>query len=147
MRVVNKAGGGEALASLDNGNIEVYTGDVSELRAHLKSGKFRVLAVLSSKRLDGALSDLPTAKEQGIDVEWASFRGFYMGKHVSDQAYNFYASAFNKAYSSGSFALIRADKGLSEFSLSGQAYHDYVLSQISQLQALVNSAGLLAPAR
>lgn len=147
MRYVSFDGGGEALASLDNGNIEVYTGDVSELRAHLRSGKFRVLAVLSAHRLEGALADWPTAKEQGIDVEWASFRGFYMGKRVSNEAYNFYVNAFNAAYKSNSFALIRADKGLSEFSLSGQAYHDYVLAQISRLRDVVSSAGLVAPAR
>ncbi|MDP4609120.1 MAG: tripartite tricarboxylate transporter substrate-binding protein [Burkholderiaceae bacterium] len=145
MRYVSFDGGGEALASLDNGNIEVYTGDVSELRAHLRSGKFRVLAVLSEARLDGALADLPTAKEQGVDVTWASFRGFYMGKHVDPQAYRFYVNAFNSAYASSQFALLRADKGLSEFSLSGQAYHDYVLAQIKQLRDLVRQAGLLTP--
>jgi putative tricarboxylic transport membrane protein len=145
MRYVSFDGGGEALASLDNGNIEVYTGDVSELRAHLRSGKFRVLAVLSEARLDGALADLPTAKEQGVDVTWASFRGFYMGKHVDPQAYRFYVNAFNNAYASSQFALLRADKGLSEFSLSGQAYHDYVLAQIKQLRDLVRQAGLLTP--
>lgn len=147
MRYVSFDGGGEALASLDNSNIEVYTGDVSELRAHIRSGKFRVLAVLSKQRLDGAWSDWPTAKEQGVDIEWASFRGFYMGEDVSDAAYNFYANAFQKAYSSSAFAQIRADIGLSEFSLSGQAYHDYVQQQIKQLRDLVVDAGVLAPTR
>lgn len=147
MRYVAFDGGGEALASLENGNIEVYTGDVSELRAHIRSGKFRVLAVLSKQRLEGSWSDWPTAKEQGINVEWASFRGFYMGKNVSDSAYNFYANAFQRAYETNAFALIRTDKGLSDFSLSGKAYHDYVQSQIKQLRDLVNDAGVIPPAR
>ena len=144
MRYVSFDGGGEALASLENGNIEVYTGDISELRAHLRSDKFKVLAVLSDVRLDGLLSGFPTAKEQGVDVSWSSFRGFYMGKNVSAQAYDFYANAFKIAYGSGQFALIRTDKGLSEFSISGQAYHDYVLKQIEYLRELVRQAGLLA---
>lgn len=143
MRYVAFDGGGEAISNLIGGNIEVYTGDISELRAHVNSGKMRVLAVLSDQRLPAPFQHVPTAKEQGFDVNWTLFRGFYMGKNVSEADYQFYAEAFAKAYQTPEFARIREEHGLYEFSLSGQAFHAHVKGQVKVLRELVNAAGLL----
>ncbi|MFZ2219161.1 MAG: tripartite tricarboxylate transporter substrate-binding protein [Rhodoferax sp.] len=143
MRYVAFDGGGEAISNLISGNIDVYTGDISELRAHVNAGKMRVLAVLADKRLPAPFQNVPTAKEQGVDVNWTLFRGFYMGKNVSDADYQFYADAFAAAYKTPEFARIREEHGLYEFSLSGQAFHDHVKRQVTVLRELVNSAGLL----
>ena len=143
MRYVAFDGGGESISNLINGNIDVYTGDISELRAHVNAGKMRVLAVLSDKRLPAPFQNVPTAKEQGVDVNWTLFRGFYMGKNVSDAEYQFYADAFTKAYKTPEFARIREEHGLYEFSLSGKAFHDHVKRQIKVLRELVNAAGLV----
>ncbi len=143
MRYVAFDGGGEAISNLINGNIDVYTGDISELRAHVNAGKMRVLAVLADKRLPAPFQNVPTAKEQGVDVNWTLFRGYYMGKNVSDAEYQFYADAFAKAYKTPEFARIREEHGLYEFSLSGQAFHDHVKRQVMALRELVKSADLM----
>jgi putative tricarboxylic transport membrane protein len=143
MRYVAFDGGGEAISNLISGNIEVYTGDISELRAHVNGKKLRVLAVLADKRLPAPFQNVPTAKEQGFDVNWTLFRGFYMGKNVSDDNYQFYAEAFAKAYKTPEFVRIREEHGLYEFSLSGPAYDAYVKRQVKVLRELVTSAGLV----
>jgi putative tricarboxylic transport membrane protein len=143
MRYVAFDGGGESISNLINGNIDVYTGDISELRAHVNAGKMRVLAVLADKRLPAPFQNVPTAKEQGVDVNWTLFRGFYMGKNVSDADYQFYADAFAAAYKTPEFARIREEHGLYEFSLSGQAFHNHVKRQVKVLRELVTSAGLV----
>jgi putative tricarboxylic transport membrane protein len=143
MRYVAFDGGGEAISNLIGGNIEVYTGDISELRAHVNGGKLRVLAVLADKRLPTPFQQVPTAKEQGYDVNWTLFRGFYMGKNVTDADYQFYVDAFSKAYKTPEFARIREEHGLYDFSLSGAAYQEYVRRQVTVLRALVDSAGLV----
>jgi putative tricarboxylic transport membrane protein len=143
MRYVAFDGGGEAISNLISGNIDVYTGDISELRAHVNAGKMRVLAVLADKRLPSPFQNVPTAKEQGFDVNWTLFRGYYMGKNVSDAEYQFYADAFAAAYKTPEFARIREEHGLYEFSLSGQAFHEHVKRQIKVLRDLVIAAGLV----
>jgi putative tricarboxylic transport membrane protein len=143
MRYVAFDGGGEAISNLLSGNIEVYTGDISELRAHVRGGKLRVLAVLADQRLPVPFEQVPTAKEQGFDVSWTLFRGFYMGKNVSEADYQFYAHAFAQAYKTAEFARIREERGLYEFSMSGQAFHEHVKRQIKVLRSLVDAAGLL----
>ncbi len=143
MRYVAFDGGGEAIANLLSDNIEVYTGDISELRAHVRSGKLRILAVLADQRLPAPFQQVPTAKEQGFNVSWPLFRGFYMGKNVSEADYKFYAKAFAQVQKTAEFARIREEQGLYEFSLTGQAYHDLVKIEIKALRAAVVAAGLL----
>ncbi|WP_240493051.1 Bug family tripartite tricarboxylate transporter substrate binding protein [Kushneria phosphatilytica] len=70
LRYVAFEGGGESLAALLGNHIQVFTGDLSEIESQLKGGKVRVLAALSDERQGGAFADIPTAKEQGYDVEW-----------------------------------------------------------------------------
>ena len=59
--------------------------DASEVAEKIAAGsQLRVLAVLADKRLPGQLANVPTAKEQGFDIEWPIIRGFYVGPKVSD---------------------------------------------------------------
>ena len=61
----------------------------------IKAGaKIRVLAVMADKRLPGSLAAVPTAKEQGFDIEWPIIRGFYLGPKVSDADYKVWADTF-----------------------------------------------------
>ena len=43
-----------------------------------------VLAVLSEERLPGKFSDIPTAREQGIDAIGPNWRGFYMPADIQE---------------------------------------------------------------
>src|SRR5690606_9046474 len=56
MRYVAFEGGGEAMTALMGGHVQVYSGDASEVAAHLKGGRVRVLAVLAPERLPGELA-------------------------------------------------------------------------------------------
>ena len=105
-------------------------------------GAFRILMVLADKRLPGVFRHIPTAKESGVNVTWASFRGFYMGRDVSPKAYQFYVDAFKQAHQSTASRKIRDEKGLFEFSLSGDAFHAHVREQVTRLKLLVEDAGL-----
>ncbi|GAA0486463.1 C4-dicarboxylate ABC transporter substrate-binding protein [Paractinoplanes deccanensis] len=71
---VAHSGGGEALATLLSGRATAGVSGVSELAAQIEAGTVRPLAVSSATRLP-ALPDVPTLKEQGVDVELANWRG------------------------------------------------------------------------
>jgi putative tricarboxylic transport membrane protein len=89
MRYVPYEGGGQAMAALLGGHIQVFPGDASEVKGQLAAGEVRVLATLSPTRLPAPFDVVPTAKEQGLDVEWAIVRGLYMAPGASDEAYAF----------------------------------------------------------
>ncbi|MEO6715001.1 MAG: tripartite tricarboxylate transporter substrate-binding protein, partial [Mycobacteriales bacterium] len=112
MRFVAFEGGGEALTALQGGHVQVYSGDASEADQQILAGaKIRVLAVMADKRLEGHLSKVPTAKEQGYDIEWPIIRGFYLGPKVSDADFKVWVDAFNKMMATPAYAKLRAERG------------------------------------
>src|SRR3546814_4296025 len=88
-------------------------GDAAEACTMLEGGApIRVLAVLNNERLPGKLSSVPTAKEQGFDIDWPIIRGFYVGPKVSDEQYNWWVQAFKNTQASPEFADLQKKQGL-----------------------------------
>ncbi|WP_240476510.1 Bug family tripartite tricarboxylate transporter substrate binding protein [Marinobacterium rhizophilum] len=143
MRYVAYEGGGEALAALMGGHIQVYPGDAGEMQGQLEAGKVRVLAVMSPERLEGEFANIPTALEQGIDAQWTILRGFYLGPKVSDEAYQYWADQFSKAYESEAFMATVADKGLMPFKMQGAELDSYVRERVGYMRNLAREAGLI----
>ncbi|ROT95788.1 tripartite tricarboxylate transporter substrate binding protein [Marinobacter sp. R17] len=142
LRYVAFEGGGESLAALLGNHIEVFTGDLSELRPHLEGGKIRVLAALSEERVGGPYADIPTAAEQGYDVEWPIWRGYYMGPDVSDKAYNTWETRLEKLADNEQFAKLREARGLFPMARFGDDFDSYVKKQVAQFKQLAKEVGL-----
>lgn len=143
MRYVAFDGGGDAIAALLGGSIEVYMGDVGEMVPHIDAGQMRLLAVMSPERLDAPFAEIPTAMEQGYDVEWTIMRGFYMGGDVSDEDYQKWVDAFEAAYASEEFATVQAEKGLLPINLAGDALTERVNADVELLTEIATEAGLV----
>ncbi|OHY97838.1 tripartite tricarboxylate transporter substrate-binding protein, partial [Salinicola sp. MIT1003] len=90
--------GGEAMTQVIGGHVDAFTGDITETQGFLESGDLRVLAVLSDERLPGDLSNIPTAKEQGIDAVGPNWRGFYMPADIDEDAKQYWVDAVDKLY-------------------------------------------------
>ncbi|MEC9482481.1 MAG: tripartite tricarboxylate transporter substrate-binding protein [Halomonas sp.] len=142
LRYVAFEGGGESLAALLGDHIQVFTGDMSELRPHLESGKIRVLASLSEERLGGPYTEIPTAAEQGYDVQWPIWRGYYMGPDVSDEAYQAWVEKLKTLSEKEKFAELREARGLFPMSRFGDDFDSYVKGQVAQFKQLADEVGL-----
>ncbi len=69
------AGGADAVTALAGGHVMLGAGHPSEVAPHIKAGRFKPLAIALPER-DPSLPDIPTLKEQGINVStWGSVKG------------------------------------------------------------------------
>ncbi|HBM60028.1 MAG TPA: tricarboxylic transporter [Citreicella sp.] len=143
MRYVAFDGGGDAIAALLGGSIEVYTGDVGEMVPYLDSGDLRVLGVLAPERLDAPFNEIPTAKEQGFDVEWTILRGFYMGGQTSDEDYQKWVDAFTAAYATEDFTKVQQERGLLPLNMAGAELDAAIAKSIETLREISIEAGLI----
>ncbi len=144
MRFVAFEGGGEALAALRGGHIQAYMGDAAEALSLMDGGApIRVLAVYNNERLPGRLADVPTAAEQGYDIEWPIIRGFYMGPKVSDEDFAWWKQAFDTTLASPEFAKLQQQQGLFPFNLTGDDLDAYVKERVKQYAELADSFGLI----
>ncbi|RJP67131.1 MAG: tripartite tricarboxylate transporter substrate binding protein [Comamonadaceae bacterium] len=149
MRYVAFEGGGEALTALQGGHIHVFTGDAAEAGQQIKAGaKVRILAVMNDKRLTGDMASIPTAAEQGYDVEWPIVRGFYLGPKVSDADYKIWADTFTKLMATPAYDKLRNERGLFPMALTGAPLDTYVKKQVADYRKLAEEFGLnVVPAK
>ncbi|MDP3833570.1 MAG: tripartite tricarboxylate transporter substrate-binding protein [Hydrogenophaga sp.] len=149
MRYVAFEGGGEALTALQGGHIHVFTGDAAEAGQQIKAGaKVRILAVMNDKRLAGDMASIPTAAEQGYDVEWPIVRGFYLGPKVSDADYKIWADTFTKLMATPAYDKLRNERGLFPMALTGAPLDTYVKKQVADYRKLAEEFGLnVVPAK
>ena len=139
MRFVAFEGGGEAITALQGGHVQVYSGDASEAAEQIKAGaKIRVLAVLSDKRLDGSLAEVPTMKELGFDVQWPIIRGFFMGPKVSDADFKVWSDTFAKMMATPEYDKLRAERGLFKFALTGKELDAFIKDRMVAYRQLAS---------
>lgn len=142
MRYVALEGGGAVLTALEGGHVKVGSGDAAEMVKHHVAGKVRILAVMAPERLPGELAGVPTAKEQGYDIDWPVWRGYYVGKDVSDEDYNWWVDAFKKTTATPEFAKEREARGLFDFTLLGKDFEDRVKADVARFKILAKEAGM-----
>jgi putative tricarboxylic transport membrane protein len=143
MRYVSFEGGGEAATALLGGHIDVFTGDFGEMKSHMGDGRFRILAILSSERIGPPFHDIPTAIEQGYDVTWRVIRGFYVGRDVASDSYEFWVDAFQRAFSSSRFITLQRELGLIPLNRAGATVQDEIADEVMEMRRLALEFGLV----
>lgn len=136
-------GGGEAVTQLLAGSVQAFTGDASEAKGFVDSGDIRVIAVLAPERLEGDFASFPTAKEQGIDVVGANWRGFYAPGGMSDDAYNYWVESVGKVYDSAEWKEVMAQNGLAPLNLRGDEFQAFVAESVASITDLSKKIGIL----
>lgn len=77
--------GAELMAALLGGQVQVASLNPGEVIGQLKAGRVKALCAFAEKRYTyPELAGIPTAKEQGIDVSFAQFRGLLATGGISD---------------------------------------------------------------
>jgi putative tricarboxylic transport membrane protein len=95
-KAVVYSGGGDALTAFLGGHIDVYVASPRSMVPLQKEGKARILGVSSAQRQPGALSDLPTFKEQGVDAVFFTWRGFMAPKGLKQPEIAYWDGVFDK---------------------------------------------------
>ena len=143
IRYVAFDGGGEAIAALLGGSTDVFFADMGEMVPHVDSGEMRILASLSPERLPSPFEDVPTAIELGYDAEYTIMRGFYVGKDVSDEAYQTWVDTFREAYETETFQRVQAEKGLLPLDIAGDELNAQIDERVERLRGMAERAGLI----
>jgi len=75
LKTVVFASNGEAMTALLGGHVDAMVTSLPNLVRHVQAKTVRVLAISSPQRIPGAFSDVPTWREQEIDVVMSGWRG------------------------------------------------------------------------
>lgn len=143
VKYIGVDGGADAITQVIGGFTQAMTGDISEVVGFIKSGDARVLASFTEERLTGEFSDIPTAREQGIDVIAVNWRGMYVPKDISEEDYQKWSDALQAVADSDEWAVQMEANGLAEFTKVGDDFQGYVDGVIADVAALSKEIGVI----
>lgn len=134
-------GGGEATAAILGGNVTVGGSGYSEFQQYIESGRMKPIGVTSDKRLKGI--DVPTLKEQELDVVIGNWRGVYGAAGITDAQRKALADRVVKATRSKAWQESLAKNNWTPALLAGKEFEDFVDRDFASLRATMVKAGMV----
>lgn len=134
-------GGGEATAAVLGGHVTVGTSGWGELQEFITSGKMRAIAITAPQRLKGV--NVPTLKEQGIDVDIGNWRGVYGAPGITPEQRKALEAAVVKATKTKSWAETLEKNNWSPVVLTGPELDKFVDEDHARLRALMVKLGMV----
>jgi putative tricarboxylic transport membrane protein len=134
-------GGGEAVAAILGNNVTVGGSGYSEFAQYIDSGKMRAVAVTSAQRLKGI--NVPTLKEQGVDVEIGNWRGVYGAPGISEPQRKALTDMIVKAVKSKAWAEAMEKNAWTPALMTGKEFDDFVDREFASLRATMVKAGMV----
>lgn len=135
------AGGGEALAAMLGGRVSAGVSGYGEFESQIKAGKLRALAVSSGNRMAGA--DVPTLKEQGMDVELVNWRAIMAAPDITADQRQALADTIGKMVKTKEWAEILKARGWEDYHLSGTPFEAFLKEEQARVGEILRSVGLV----
>ena len=134
-------GAGQVVPNLLGGHVDATVQLPGALSSHIRSGAVRVLAALIPKR-DPTLPEVPTAKEQGVDVSLEAWRGIAVPKGTPIGVVAVLEYAVRRTVESAEFARSSEKFAVRPAFLPSADFADLIAKEDAELARLMQMIGL-----
>ena len=134
--------GGKAMAALLSGEISALSTGFSEAVALAQAGEVKIIGVTSDERVSAA-PDAMTMKEQGIDMTFVNWRGFFAAPNLSADKLAAYQAAIAAMYDTPEWEEVRATNGWVNIHNSGDDFTSFLEAQEKVIGDLMRKLGFL----
>ena len=134
-------GGGEATAAILGGNVTVGGSGYSEFAEYITTKKMIPIGVTSDTRLKGI--DVPTLKEQGVNVVIGNWRGLYGAAGITPEQRKALIDMIVKATKTKAWAESLEKNGWTPALLTGAEFEKFVDDEFASLRAVMAKSGMI----
>jgi len=120
-------------------NIVGVSGYNSIIAKAVLDNEIRIIGITSAERVDGHLS----LKEQGVDIEYANWRGFFARKDISEDKFNRYLNILKKMSESKEWQAVLKENGWSIFLKSGPELTKFLNLHEKKLKEIMQDLNLI----
>jgi putative tricarboxylic transport membrane protein len=139
---VSFPGGGERLAALLGGHVDIMVIEPQEAGENVRAGKLRVLAQVSETRLP-KWADVPTLKEAGYDIKpTPQIRGVVGTPQMPAEAVKYWIDTFDKLHRSASWKKYVEENELEDAFVPGDAFRKSMEQTSKDLREQFVKAGI-----
>ena len=135
------SGGGESLAAILGGKVTAGISGYGEYEGQIKAGRLRAIGISAPQRRPGI--DVPTFKEQGVDLVITNWRSVMAAPGINDQQKKALGDAIDKMVKSAAWKEILKQKGWDDAYLSGDAFAKFLKDEQARVQKVLSSVGLV----
>ena len=143
IRVVAFRSGGDLLTQLLGGHVDMISTGLSECLPQAKNGDIRILAISSPERLGGDMRDLPTWKDQGINVAVFHWRGIFGPPQMPQNALDYWVNTFAKMIKTPTWQQICDRTGWFTAFIAGKEFTKDVKEEAAEVEDLLRRVGMV----
>jgi tripartite-type tricarboxylate transporter receptor subunit TctC len=143
-------GGGDVAVQLVGKRVDSTVNNPIEAVAHWRGGKLRPLCVFDTKRMpykekvaDKSWGDIPTCKEQGLDVDYLMLRGIFMPGGATPDQVKYYVDLLKKVQQTPEWKHLMEQGAFNTTSLEGKEYADWLTREEARHRELMKEAKFL----
>ncbi|HET6672326.1 MAG TPA: tripartite tricarboxylate transporter substrate-binding protein [Agromyces sp.] len=142
LNYVPNSGGGEALTMLLGGNAAAGISGVGEFSESVLSGDLRALAVSSEGPAD-ALPEVPTIKDEGIDVTLTNWRGVIAPGGISDEERQALIDLVTQLHEQDAWTEALSTHGWTDAFIAGDEFDAFLADDTTVTQETLRTIGLI----
>jgi putative tricarboxylic transport membrane protein len=135
-------GGGDMLINVLNHTLDMGVGELQEIRAQLDAKKLRLLAVVGEARIP-QYPEVPTAKEQGVDLSVRKFRGLAGPKGTPRDVIAALETAVPRLLADPKYKAIYTRNGLQPGFIAHAEYGRFIADFGRQTEAFLKESGVI----
>ena len=133
--------GGEMLAQLIGGHLTVATGGLNEMAQQIGAGTLRALDISSPERMPDV--DIPTFKEQGLDVELVNWRGLVARVETRSADLKALDAALAEMVARDEWQALLAERGWVDLYQSCDEFAAFLGPERQRIEGIIQDVGLL----
>ena len=145
LKTVIFKGSSEAITALLGNHIDMVSTGATNAAGHMAAGKLRVLGVSSGQRLPGTMADVPTWKEQGVDLVYGSWRSVVAPKGITVEQRTFWETALRKVVESPDWKAELERNYWGDFFKTGAEFRKTIDSEYRAMKGVLVELGLAKP--
>jgi putative tricarboxylic transport membrane protein len=135
-------GGGDMLINVLNHTLDMGVGELQEIRPQLDAGRLRLLGIVGEERLP-QFPDVPTVREQGIDLAVRKFRGLAGPKGMSADVIAAWEAAIPKLLEDPAYRTLYMDNSLQPGFMPHAEYAAFMREFGEETEAFLKQSGVI----
>ena len=140
LNYVAYSGGGQAQAAILGGHVTAGISGYGEFAEQIKAGKLRAIGISSASREDTI--DVPTLKEQGVDVRLANWRAVFAPPGIPSDRRQAILATIEKMAESATWKEECKRRDWSPIFLSGDSFAKFIETETVRIEEVLRELGL-----
>jgi len=121
-------GASETVQDALGGHLDAFVASPPEVASQVEAGKLKILAVMSDERID-TFPEIPTLKEQGINISMGTWRGLGVPAETPDDVVKALADAYSEAINSDEFKQFMEEQQMNIRFMNNEDFVEFVESE------------------